>query len=121
MQKLLMFNLSPSEESAARRGAMLAKVKPIKVNASLYECTLEDIANGVTQGKYNGEIPDKKMLVMCGFSSSQMSILMMFMQKNKARMDYNAVMTDTNKDWNPLQMFEEMEKEKQAIEAKKNK
>lgn len=121
MQKLLMFNLSSSEESAARRGALLAKAKPIKVDASLYECTLMDIANGTAQGKYEGEAPDKKMLVMCGFSSSQMSILMMFMHKNKARMDYNAVLTDTNKDWSPLQMLEEMEKEKQAIEEQKNK
>lgn len=121
MQKLLMFNLSPSEESAARRGAMLAKAKPIKVDASLYETTLGEIAEETAEGAYAGEIPQKKMLVMCGFSGSQMSILMMFMQKNKARVDYNAVLTDTNKGWNPLQMFEEMEKEKQEIEAQKNK
>lgn len=116
MEKILLFNLSEQALSAVKRTALVMKIKLQQVNAEQYGCTLESIINGECENGYNGELPGESMIVLCGISGRRLEEVLMSLKKNKAAIDYKAVLTVHNFKWTPLQMLEEMEKERQAFE-----
>ena len=107
MKKILTFNLSRSAEAAVKRAAAVNKLRVTAVDKSLYDSAV---------GSYAGEAPDKSMIIMCGLGSGNMNSVLTMLKKSGADITYKAVLTETNASWTPIKMFEEMERERLAIE-----
>ena len=57
-----------------------------------------------------------EMLVMCGFSGQQLNALLAAMKQNRlSPVALKAMLTPTNRDWNALQLHEELRKEHAAM------
>lgn len=57
-----------------------------------------------------------EMILMAGFTLPQIDALIKALRKRGVgRIDYKAVLTDTNKDWNSFQLYEEIKKEHEAM------
>ena len=121
MEKILMFNLNPSAESAVKRAALLMKMRVQPVETNQYGSTLENIINKSGEFDYDGEIPEESMIVLCGIAGRRMNELLTALQRSKAEITYKAVLTQNNYNWTALKMFSEMENEKKAIESASNK
>lgn len=65
----------------------------------------------------NAEISfSDEMILMAGFTLPQIDALINALRKRGVgRIDYKAVLTDTNKDWNSFQLYEEIKKEHEAM------
>ena len=98
-----------------KRAAAVNKLRVTAVDKSLYDTALRDIS-GSAVGSYAGEAPDKSMIIMCGLGSGNMNSVLTMLKKSGADITYKAVLTETNASWTPIKMFEEMERERLAIE-----
>lgn len=77
-----------------------------------------EIQNEATHKSVN-EIADE-MLVMYGFSAKRLDDFLAALRKNQARVDLKAVVTDTNKKWNSLQLYAELKREHEVMHEKKS-
>ena len=58
---------------------------------------------------YDGEDCEKEMMVMAGLTSGQVDRVILALRKAGAgRIDYKAVLTPTNQNWNALKLYEEL-------------
>lgn len=58
---------------------------------------------------YDGEDFEKEMMVMAGLTSGQVDRVILALRKAGAgRIDYKAVLTPTNQNWNALKLYEEL-------------
>lgn len=65
---------------------------------------------------YEGEELADEMMVFAGVTGSHLDqILFMMRKKGMKRIDYKAVLTDTNSQWTVLELFKELEKEHAAM------
>lgn len=61
---------------------------------------------------YEGEELEKEMMVFAGISNQKLDQILLAMRKNGVkRVDYKAVLTETNKTWTVLKLYEEIAKE----------
>ncbi len=60
------------------------------------------------------ELPEP-MLVMHGFSSEGVDSVLKLLRENQIRIDLKAVTTPTNLSWTGLQMFAELQREREAF------
>lgn len=60
------------------------------------------------------ELPEP-MLVMHGFSSEGVDSVLKLLRENQIRIDLKAVTTPTNLSWTALQMFAELQREREAF------
>ena len=60
------------------------------------------------------ELPEP-MLVMHGFSSEGVDSVLKLLRENQIRIDLKAVTTPTNRSWTALQMFAELQREREAF------
>lgn len=80
--------------------AYLAKIKESEAGGEVYE----------------GEPLGDEMMVLVGFSSVRIDILLSEIRKAKLdRINLKAVLTDYNKGWNSIQLCEELKKEHEAM------
>lgn len=57
-----------------------------------------------------------EMILMAGFTSAQIDALIKALRRRGVgKIDYKAVLTETNKDWNSFQLYEEIKKEHEAM------
>lgn len=65
---------------------------------------------------YDGEELAEEMMVFAGVTGSHLDqILFMMRKKGMKRIDYKAVLTDTNCQWTVLELYKELEKEHAAM------
>jgi len=65
---------------------------------------------------YEGEELADEMMVFAGVTGSHLDqILFMMRKKGMKRIDYKAVLTDTNSQWTVPELFKELEKEHAAM------
>mgnify|MGYP002518608707 CR=1 FL=1 len=65
---------------------------------------------------YDGEELADEMMVFAGVTGSHLDqILFMMRKKGMKRMDYKAVLTDTNSKWNVPELYQELEREHAAM------
>ncbi len=80
-------------------------LKPVGVLAGLKD--MED--NGSV---YEGEEFQDEMMLMAGFTSARIDTLIGALRKNGVgRINYKAVLTETNKNWDSVSLFQELKKE----------
>lgn len=82
---------------------MLAYLAKIKESESVKE-------------KYDGELLGDEMMVLVGFSSGRIDVLLSEIRKAKLdRINLKAVLTDYNKGWNSIQLYKELREEHEAM------
>lgn len=65
-----------------------------------------------TEEVYQGDELEDEMLLMSGFTNSQVSqLLVAFRKKRIEKIDHKAILTPSNKLWNALELFQELKKE----------
>lgn len=67
---------------------------------------------------YEGEKLGEEMMVLVGFSSAKIDELLLEIRKAQiGKIQLKAVLTEYNKDWNSIQLHEELKKEHEAMRA----
>lgn len=115
MEKILLFNLTRKDEELVRTLSDNMRIKVITVSADRYSSLLADIAEQKTvfgMAPYTGDIPAESLLVFCDVTEKHLNRFLFSLKQKGAAISYKAVLTDTNKKWNPIQLFAEMAKEK---------
>lgn len=69
---------------------------------------------------FEGTGPAKEIMVFAGVSDAKLQSMLEMMRKNGIRrVDHKAVLTPTNAQWNVLELYEELDKEHQAMHQRK--
>lgn len=118
MAKVLLFQCK--DELAVRQILTPMKIKVISVPKEKMHLTLGELESNLwDEGIFGGEYPQESMLVMCDFTENQMNKLLLELRRKKVKIDYKAMMTPTNRDWDVLHMYFEMAREKAMYEQMK--
>ena len=115
MEKILLFNLTKEKEKLVRALSDNMRIKVITVSADKYTSMLEDIAEQKTifgMAPYAGAIPPESLLLFCNVTEKHLNRLLFSLKQKGTAISYKAVLTETNKKWNPIQLFAEMAREK---------
>lgn len=68
------------------------------------------------QETYEDEELGREMMVFAGVTEEHLNQMLFLMKKGGVKpVDYKAVLTDTNKDWNILQLYKEISQEHEAM------
>ena len=68
---------------------------------------------------YQGEELGQEMMVFAGVTDEHLNQMLFLMRKSGIRpVNYKAVLTETNRDWNVLELYEELAKEHEAMTGK---
>ena len=68
------------------------------------------------QGPYEGPGFEEEMAVLAGFSSAQVDgFIQALRRKGLGRIDYKAVLTPYNREWDSVKLFEEIKREHEAM------
>lgn len=120
-EKLMLYSLSPGDAAAVKKLADNLRIKVIEVSASQYGCTLGEVYDGKAMGigakPTSGSTPSASLLVMANLTEKHVDSLLYNIRRNSIRIDYKAVLTETNRTWTAARMMFEMEKEKRAYES----
>lgn len=61
---------------------------------------------------YDGEGFEEEMMILAGLTSARLDALILALRKaGVGRVNYKAVLTETNKDWDSVRLFQEIKKE----------
>lgn len=111
MAKVLLFQCK--DELAVRQILTPMKIKVIAVPKEKMHMSLGALEMGIwDEGTFGGEYPTESMLVMCDFTENQMNKLLTELRRKKVSIDYKAMLTPTNREWDVLHMYFEMAREK---------
>ena len=117
MEKILAFQLQEKEYEKIKRiaGNMRMKLQTVE-RESFYQTIgdlLEQKVNSLA-GTYSGTAVTESMLVMDGFSDKRLDLLLKSLKREQFVVDFKAVTTEVNRKWTVMQMYLEMEKERNA-------
>lgn len=117
MEKILAFQLQEREYEKLERiaGNMRMKLQTVE-RESFYQTIgdlLEQKVNSLA-GIYSGTDVTESMLVMDGFSDKRLDLLLKSLKREQFVVDFKAVTTEVNRKWTVMQMYLEMEKERNA-------
>ncbi len=117
MEKILFFHIEDTEAVRKIAGSLRIRVKEIMT---------EELSQplGKLAGTYTGEsaspftktAPDESLLVFCGLSEKHLDRVLSLLEQKGLKVDYKAVLTETNRKWSVIRLFMELAKEKGAIE-----
>ena len=117
MEKILAFQLQEKEYEKLERIAGNMRIKLQTVGKESFYQTIGDLLkqkdNSLAQ-TYSGTAVTESMLVMDGFSDKRLDLLLKSLKREQFVVDFKAVTTEVNIRWTVLQMYLEMEKERNA-------
>ena len=117
MEKILAFQLHEKEYEKITRIAGNMRIKFQIVGKESFYQTIGDLLEQKVNSLakiYSGTAVTESMLVMDGFSDKRLDLLLKALKKEQFLVDFKAVTTEVNKRWTVLQMYLEMEKERNA-------
>lgn len=121
-ETVLLYNFTDKKRALMVRQALLPlgiRLKPVQreeylkpIGALVSPGTAKD-----SQDKpYDGPGFTDEMLLMAGFTSGRIDTLIQALRRwGVGKIDYKAVLTDTNRDWDSLKLYEEIRKEHEAM------
>lgn len=120
-ETILLFNIQ--DKKRARDLQMIGMSLRIRVRMIKKEEYLQPIGvlagmqePGKVDTAYEGEELADEMMVFAGITGSHLDqILFMMRKKGMKRIDYKAVLTETNRQWTVPELFAELEKEHAAM------
>lgn len=117
MEKILVFELQEKEYEKLKRIADNMRIKLQTVERESFYQTIGDLLEQKVNSLvdiYSGTAVTESMIVMDGFSDKRLDLLLKSLKKEQFVVDFKAVTTEVNKRWTVLQMYLEMEKERNA-------
>lgn len=119
MKKILLFQVDNPLKVKQTVATMRLRVESIP--AAKFNQTVGSLVSGGKEEElpYSGEIPEGSLLLMCGLNNSEVDQVLYRLRSQKIFTTYKAVLTPTNTSWNVLELYQEMKKEKEEIEARK--
>lgn len=117
MEKILAFQLEGQNLQKLKQIAAGMRVKLYRVDRRDFYQLLGDLfeqKHNPLSGSYEGSAVSESMIVLEGFSDKRLDVLLRALKKDSVYIDFKAVATPTNKRWTVLQMYLEMEKERNA-------
>lgn len=125
MEKILAFQVSGQDLQRLKQTAAGMKVKLYPVDRKDFYQLLGDLLDGKKNplyGSYEGAAALESMIVLEGFSDKRLDVLLKALKRDGVSIDFKAVATSANRRWTVLQMYLEMEKERNAyLQMTKNK
>lgn len=117
MEKLLLFQVNEFEQIKKLAGPMHIKVD--QIDGKYYKETLGSLYHDAIKNaeEYTGELPQESLVVFCKVEEKKLDKLLLAFKKKNIAIDYKAIMTPTNSNWNILRLYFEMEREKKAYES----
>lgn len=118
MEKILLFGLADTELYKIKQIASRIKLSCEQIAPARYGLTLGEIASGSVSAVPSDPIPAPpsipagSLLVMCGLSDKRMDKLLFELRRADVKLDYKAVLTQTNSTWTLPRLMLEMQKEK---------
>lgn len=120
MKKILLFQMDNPLKVKQAIATMRLRVESIPTEK--FNQTVDSLLNGnKEETPYDGEMPQGSLLLMCGLNNSEIDQVLYRLRSQKVTTTYKAVLTPTNLGWNVLELYQEMEKERKEIEARRNK
>ena len=109
-ETVLLFNIKDKKRAQELQMiCMSLRIQTVGVLAGMKEASETDRI-------YEGEELADEMMVFAGVTGSHLDqILFMMRKKGMKRIDYKAVLTDTNSQWTVPELFKELEKEHAAM------
>ena len=122
MEKLLVFHLDDNNLKKLKQVTGALKIRVEEVPSSDYLKPLEMIVNKTVSPliqPFSGDVPSESLIVFCDFTEKKMDKLLNSLRRDQIAIDYKAVLTPTNKKWNVMRMYLEMQVEKSAYQKTK--
>lgn len=118
---VLLYNFQNTEKARKLKAVLIQmgiRIKNVEKEAYLEPigslCGIEGIEK--TDKQYEGEGFPEEMLVMKGMSGGRVDTLLTLLRKNKVeKIQLKAILTETNQQWNSLELYEELKKEHEAM------
>ena len=115
---VLMYNCSGPEFSKLRQIFAMLKLRMRPVEPDRYHLTLAELAEGKGEAGEAQEPVQEAMLVFCGLGDAFLNQVLQVIRVAKLPpIPLKAVLTDTNREWDTLQLREELLREREAIAA----
>ncbi len=125
-EKVLLFHFTDEEVLARMQLALLVnKVGAKKIEKKDY-CQPVGYLAGVSGKKpveveYDGPELEEPMMILCMDSRRIDEVLAAFRRAGVPRIPYKAMLTPTNSDWTPLELYQELKREHEAMHGGKEK
>ncbi len=117
---VLLYNCSGPEFSKLRQIFAMLRLRMRVVNPDQYHLTLAELADGKGEPGEAQEPIQESMLVFCGLGNAFLNQVLQVIRVAKLPpIPLKAVLTATNREWNTLQLREELIREREAIAAQK--
>lgn len=121
MEKILAFQLEGQNFQKLKQIAAEMKVKLYPVERRDFCQLIGDLfeqKRSPLLRDYEGNAVTESMIVLENFTDKRLDTLLRALKREQVSIDFKAVATSTNKKWTVLQMYLEMEKERNAYIAK---
>ena len=116
---ILIYNCSGPEFSKLRQIFAMLRLRMRPVSPDRYQLSLLELAEGTGEPTAEAEtaIPEN-LLVFCGLGDALLhQVLEVIRMANLPPIQLKAVLTGENREWNSHQLYEELVKEREAVEA----
>ena len=117
---ILMYNCSGPEFSKLRQIFAMLRLRMRPVEPERYHIPLEELAAGKGEPGEAAQPLEEAMLVFCGMGQALLNqVLEVIRVAQLPPIPLKAVLTQHNRQWNTLQLHEELLREREAIAAQK--
>lgn len=119
-ETVLLINFQDTDRLRKVKFALVPlKLRMIQVRKEDYLQTIGNLAGlkdmGETPGKYTGEDLGQEMMVFAGLGNQKLDELLKAMRKVGVRVDYKAILTETNCTWTVPELYRELAAEHEAM------
>lgn len=113
---VLMYQCSAPEFSKLKQIFAMLRLRMRVVESDRYHVPLAELAQGKGEPGEAAEPLSEPMLVFCGMGEALLNQVLEVIRLSKLPpIPLKAVMTETNRSWNTLQLHEELQKEREAM------
>ena len=114
---ILMYNCSGGKFSKLQQIFAMLRLRMRVVEPERYHLTLAELAEGKGEAGETAEAIPETMLVFCGLNDALLhQVLEVIRVAKLPPIHLKAILTEDNKGWNSLELYEELCKERQAME-----
>ena len=112
MEKILLININDADVKKIKDIFVRLKIRTDIVKSEYYGCTLGELASGNAAAKPAGVSFDESIVVMCGLRDKRLDKALFELRHSGVSVDYKAVLTPTNSDWELERLVRELRREK---------
>ena len=116
MEKILAFQVRETDLQKLKGISASMRIKLVVIDKVDFRQTVNDLLSqkrNTLVEPYTGKITES-MLLFHNFSDKRLDTMLKVLRREQVKVDYKAVTTETNIKWTILQLYFEMEKERNA-------